>query len=113
MPIESLADALEAIKARYTESAKVRKKFRKYDNTIQLNFLESDKHFQIQINKDQGIDIVEGHDPALKPKVDFESEEALLQILNKDIGAVKAYSSGKVKVDGKISQLLKLKSLMF
>jgi hypothetical protein len=38
----------------------------------------------------------------------------MFDLFNKEIGAVKAYSDGKIKVvEGKIRNLMKLKSLMF
>jgi hypothetical protein len=38
----------------------------------------------------------------------------MLDLFNKELGAVKAYSSGKIKViEGNIRNLMKLKSLMF
>ncbi|GAB4319409.1 MAG: hypothetical protein Kow0069_22910 [Promethearchaeota archaeon] len=110
--IETLEQAFSAIKARYTDNEKVRKKFKKWDKPIQLNFTDTGKHFQIQINFDQGIDVVEANDPDCEIQVHFDTE-TLLAILNKELGGVKAYSSGKIKVDGKITQLLKLKALMF
>ncbi len=47
-------------------------------------------------------------------KLDFTTEKTLIDLFNKDIGAVKAYSSGQIKVvEGKIRNLIKLKSLLF
>jgi hypothetical protein len=38
----------------------------------------------------------------------------MLELFNKELGAVKAYSSGKIKViEGQIRNLMKLRSLMF
>jgi hypothetical protein len=38
----------------------------------------------------------------------------MIELFNKQLGAVKAYSAGKIKVvEGKIRNLMKLRSLMF
>ncbi len=112
LTIDSLPQAFEEIKDRYGQE-KVKKKFAKFQKDIQLNFEDSDKHFLIRINLDQGIEIVEENHPDNEVQVNFVAEEILLQILNKELGGVKAYSSGKIKVDGKLRDLLKLKALMF
>jgi hypothetical protein len=67
------------------------------------------------VNKDQGIEIKDNSSDKDAPvKIEFSSEKTMLDLFNKEIGAVKAYSAGKIKViEGQIRNLMKLKSLMF
>lgn len=67
------------------------------------------------INYDQGIEIKDNtSDENATVKIDFITEETMMNLFNKQLGAVKAYSSGKIKIiEGNIRNLMKLKSLMF
>lgn len=67
------------------------------------------------MNRDQGIEVKDNTSDENAPvKIEFISEKIMLELYNKVLGAVKAYSSGKIKVvEGQIRNLMKLKSLMF
>lgn len=115
MSFENIESCLVEIKNRYNENEKVRKKLINYDEPIQITFLDSNRSVQILINKDQGIQINDNTTDENAPvKIEFSSERIMLDLFNKEIGAVKAYSAGNIKViEGNIRNLMKLKSLMF
>lgn len=115
MSFKNIKSCLAEIENRYNENEKVRKKLVNYDEPIQIKFLDSNRSAQILINKDQGIQINDNTTDENAPiKIEFSSERIMLDLFNKEIGAVKAYSAGNIKVvEGKIRNLMKLKSLMF
>ncbi len=80
-----------------------------------ITFLDTNRSVMLLVNKDQGIEIKDNtNDDNAPVKIEFVSEQTMLELFNKEIGAVKAYSSGKIKViEGQIRNLMKLRSLMF
>ena len=112
---ESIESCLKEIERRYNDTEKVRRKLASYDDPIQVTFLDTNRNVMILVNKDQGIEIQDNSSNETAPvKIEFSSEKIMLGMFNKEIGAVKAYSAGKIKViEGQIRNLMKLKSLMF
>jgi len=106
---------LKEIENRYVNTEKVRRKLANYDEPIQITFLDTNRSVMLLVNKDQGIEIKDNtNDDKAPVKIEFVSEQTMLELFNKEIGAVKAYSSGKIKViEGQIRNLMKLRSLMF
>ncbi|MFX0058621.1 MAG: SCP2 sterol-binding domain-containing protein [Candidatus Hodarchaeota archaeon] len=112
---ENVEGCLKEIENRYVNTEKVRKKLTTYEEPIQITFLDTNRKVLLLINKDQGIEIKDNTGDENAPvKIDFISEQVMIDLFNKELGAVKAYSAGKIKVvEGKIRNLMKLKSLMF
>ena len=112
MNIESCLDEIES---RYNNTEKVRRKLATYDDNIQLRFLDTQRDVLFLINKDQGIKIKDKTGDETAPvKIEFTAEQVMLDLFNDQLGAVKAYSAGKIKIiEGSIRKLMKLKSLMF
>lgn len=112
---ESFESCLKEIENRYNNTEKVRKKLANYEDPIQISFSDTNRSVMIYVNKDQGIEVKDNaSDVTATVKIVFTSENILLELFNKELGAVKAYSSGKIKViEGNIRNLMKLKSLMF
>jgi len=112
---ESIESCLKEIENRYVNTEKVRRKLANYDEPIQITFLDTNRSVMLLVNKDQGIEIKDNtNDDNAPVKIEFVSERTMLELFNKEIGAVKAYSSGKIKViEGQIRNLMKLRSLMF
>jgi putative sterol carrier protein len=112
---DSIESCLKEIENRYINTEKVRKKLANYDEPIQIRFLDTNRCVLLLVNKDQGIEVKDNASDENAPvKIEFVMEKTMLDLFNKELGAVKAYSSGKIKVvEGKIKNLMKLKSLMF
>ncbi len=112
---DSFESCLKEIENRYNNTEKVRKKLANYEDPIQISFSDTNRSVMIYVNKDQGIEVKDNaSDVTATVKIVFTSENILLELFNKELGAVKAYSSGKIKViEGNIRNLMKLKSLMF
>lgn len=112
---EKVEECIKEIENRYNSSDKIRSKLKTYDEPIQMSFLDTGRKALLLINKDQGIEtkISEGDENA-PVKIEFTAEQVMVDMFNKVIGGVKAYSSGKIKiVEGKARNLMKLRSLMF
>lgn len=112
---EDIQSCLKDIEDRYNNTEKIRKKLANYNEPIQIAFLDTGRKIMILVNGDQGIEVKNNTGDDTAPvKIDFATEKTLMNLFNKEIGAVKAYSSGQIKVvEGKIRNLLKLKSLLF
>jgi len=112
---KEVKECLEEIKNRYNSDEKVRKKLAKYNDSIQMKFLDTERKVLLLINKDEGIEIKDNTGDDTAPvKIDFAGEYEMIDLFNKELGAVKAYSDGKIKiVEGNIRSLMKLRSLMF
>ena len=112
---KKLEECLEEIKNRYNNNEKVRKKLAKYDDPIQMRFLDTEKKALILVNKDEGIEIKDNTgDDSAPVKIEFTGEQVMIDLFNKNLGAIKAYSDGKIKViEGNMRSLMKLRSLMF
>ncbi len=112
---ESIESCLKEIERRYQDTEKVRRKLANYEDPIQITFLDTNHSVILLVNKDQGIEIKDNLSDENAPvKIEFSSENVMVDLFNKKIGAVKAYSAGKIKViEGQIRNLMKLKSLMF
>ncbi|MCK4381283.1 MAG: SCP2 sterol-binding domain-containing protein [Candidatus Lokiarchaeota archaeon] len=112
---KNIEECLEEIKNRYNNNEKVRKKLAKYDDPIQMRFLDTEKKTLILVNKNEGIEIKDNTgDDSAPVKIEFTGEQVMIDLFNKNLGAVKAYSDGKIKViEGNMRSLMKLRSLMF
>ena len=112
---KKIEECLEEIKNRYNNNEKVRKKLAKYDDPIQMRFLDTEKKALILVNKDEGIEIKDNTgDDSAPVKIEFTGEQVMIDLFNKNLGAIKAYSDGKIKViEGNMRSLMKLRSLMF
>jgi putative sterol carrier protein len=113
--LENVNQCLKEIERRYNESEKARSKLKSFDDPIQFKFLDTGRKALLLINKDQGIETKnETGDENAPVKLNFSEEKILIDLLNGDIGGVKAYSSGGIEVaEGSIRKLIKLRKLMF
>lgn len=112
---ENIEQCLKEIENRYNTSEKVKKKLANFNDSIQMHYLDTDRKALLLVNKDQGIEVKDNANDDNAPiKINFTSEQVMIDMFNKEIGGVKAYSSGKIKiVEGNIRSLMKLRSLMF
>jgi len=112
---KNIGDCLEKIKNRYINNEKVRKKLAKYEEPIQMTFLDTNRKVLLLVNKDQGIEVKDNTTEENAPvKIEFTAEQVMIDLFNKDLGAIKAYSDGKIKIiEGNMRSLMKLRSLMF
>jgi putative sterol carrier protein len=110
-PTMTFEEALDQIVKNYNQE-KVRPKFAGWVNNLVMGFPDRNTAYTYKINGDQGIDMAEGADDSAAVKVTMASD-MFVKLISKQINAIKAYSSGSLKVEGQMKNLLKLKSLMF
>jgi len=108
---ESIKAALNTISERYNKPD-VRSKFDGWVNTLVISFLDINKAYVFKINGSDGIEMSEGFDEAATIQVSMASD-MFVKLLSTQINAIKAYSSGALKVKGEMKNLLKLRKLMF
>jgi putative sterol carrier protein len=90
---------LNEIENRYVNTEKVKKKLANFNEPIQIKFLDTNRYVLLLINKDQGIEIKDqSKDAKATVKIEFSAEQDMLDLFNKELGAVKAYSIGKIKI---------------
>jgi putative sterol carrier protein len=107
----TLEEALEKIVDRYNDP-KVSSSFSKWDDTLMMTFPDIDTSYLYKINRDQGIELVKGYEEDAAVQVNIDSD-VFIKMMTKQINPIKAYSSGKLEVVGKMRSLLKLRKLMF
>jgi len=112
---KEINECLQEIRNRYNNNEKIRKKLAKYDEPIQIKFQDTNRKVLLLINKDEGIELKDNTGDDTAPvKIEFRGEQVMIDLFNKELGAVKAYSDGKIKViEGNMRSLMKLRSLMF
>lgn len=110
-PAMSLDEAINMIVERYEEE-KVRSKFKNWENTLMISFPDINRSVLYKINGSESIELSEGVDEGAAVKVTMNSD-MFIKLLSKQINAIKAYSSGALKVAGDMKNLLKLRKLMF
>lgn len=107
----TLEEALQKIIDRYNDP-KVSKAFSGWENTLMMTFPDIERSYLFKINGDQGIELTEGYEEDAEVHVKVESD-VYRKMMIKQINPIKAYSSGKLEVVGKMRTLLKLRKLMF
>ncbi len=109
--LDSVKAALNAIVERYNKP-EVRGRFEGWVNNLVMEFPDINKSYVFKINGSDGIDMSEGSDATATIQVTMASD-MFVKLLSKQINAIKAYSSGALKVKGEMKNLLKLRKLMF
>jgi putative sterol carrier protein len=105
-----IEEALLMFKKKLDEP-KIKARFADYTKTIELYFTDIDKKYLITIKngefeslKQESID---------SPDISLIVESRIfINILNKKIRAMQAYTSGKLKAKGKLMDILKLQKLL-
>ena len=92
------------------EEPKLAKKFADYSKSLMMSF--EDTGLDITVIFENGIGMVERgsiENPVMKVITDSKT---ILDILNGDLSAMRAFMSGKIKADGPARDLMKLQHLL-
>ncbi|OLS13310.1 MAG: hypothetical protein RBG13Loki_3093 [Promethearchaeota archaeon CR_4] len=112
--IRSIAQGLIAVKQRYEKNKKLRKTLKDFKDPIELRFLANNTKATIIINGDQGMEVKQSGYDSAPVKISFESEQIMMNLMNKKLRADTGYRSGKMKVVSGSSKILhKLLKLLF
>lgn len=93
------------------ESPALQPSFHDFTKTMQFNFPDLNTSFLFRIENGVLKEFTESS--VEKPDISVTSNsDTLLAIMNKKMGAMSAYTTGKLKVRGSMKDLLKLQKLM-
>jgi len=102
--------ALNGVKTKL-ESPALQPSFHDFTKTMQFNFPDLNTSFLFRIENGVLKEFTESS--VEKPDISVTSNsDTLLAIMNKKMGAMSAYTTGKLKVRGSMKDLLKLQKLM-
>jgi len=107
---EEVVVALKGVKSKL-ESPALQPSFVDFTKTMQFNFPDLNISFLFRI--ENGVLREFSESSVEKPDISVtSSSDTLLAIMNKKMGAMSAYTTGKLKVRGSMKDLLKLQKLM-
>jgi putative sterol carrier protein len=107
---EEIEAALKTIAGKL-DDPKMKERFMKFNKTMQFSFKDAGLDYNLVFENGAVKEMKEGR--VEKPDVFVELDSnTLIGILKKEINAISAYSSGKIKVNGEMSDLLKLQKLL-
>ena len=107
---EEVLVALNGVKSKL-ESPGLQPSFHDFTKTMQFNFPDLNTSFLFRI--ENGVLRELSESSVEKPDISVtSSSDTLLAIMNRKMGAMSAYTTGKLKVRGSMKDLLKLQKLM-
>jgi len=107
---EEVMAALNGVRTKL-ESPALQPSFHDFTKTMQFNFPDLNTSFLFRIENGVLKEFTESS--VEKPDISVTSNsDTLLAIMNKKMGAMSAYTTGKLKVRGSMKDLLKLQKLM-
>jgi 3-hydroxyacyl-CoA dehydrogenase/3a,7a,12a-trihydroxy-5b-cholest-24-enoyl-CoA hydratase len=105
-----IENALKTIAGKL-DDPKLKERFMNFNKTMQFNFKDAGLNYNLAFEKGTVKGIKEG--AVEKPDVSVEMDsDTFIAILKKEINPINAYSAGKIKVNGEMSDLLKLQKLL-
>ena len=107
---KEIEDALKIIKNRF-DDPKLKTRFANYTKNIQFTFDDLNTTYLIKITNGELESLKEESIDSPDIQVIIESR-IMIDILNKKINPMKAYTTGKLKAKGKLTDLLKLQKLL-
>ena len=109
MDREEVEKAVELIKQKFA-SEDVKKALKNFTRTLQMEFTDLGLSYVFYIENGELIEVKEGK--IEKPDILVKGKaEDLVKVIRGEMSGVKAYSLGKMKVKGKMSDLLKLRRI--
>lgn len=108
---EEVLNGLNKVKSRLDDTT-IKEKFKDFTKKMQFTFTD--------LNTSYILDVVNGEAKSLKEETIEKSDilvtiksDVFLAILDKKINPVTSYMTGKIKIKGAMSDLLKLQKIMF
>ena len=107
---KEIEDALKIVKNKF-DDPKLKTRFANYTKNIQFTFDDLNTTYLIKIRNGELESLKEESIDSPDIQVIIESR-IMIDILNKKINPMKAYTTGKLKAKGKLTDLLKLQKLL-
>jgi putative sterol carrier protein len=107
---KEIEDVLNIIKNKLNDP-KLKHRFENYTKNIQFSFPDINSTYLMKINKGKIESFKE--EKSNTPDIHITTNiNILIDILNKKINTMNAYATGKLKVKGKLTDLLKLQKII-
>ena len=107
---KEIEDALNLVKSKF-DDPKLKPRFAKFSKNMQFTFPDLNTAYLIKVANGEVQSLSEESisDPDIHVTID---SVILIDILNKKMNPMKAYTTGKLKAKGKLTDLLKLQKLL-
>ncbi len=107
---EQVYESLDGIRKKFDDPS-IKEKFKGFKREMQFRFTDIGANYVLSITEDPSATLKEGTVDTPNITIDTDST-TFLGVRNKTISGTQAYMSGKLKVKGVMSDLLKLQRLM-
>ncbi len=102
--------ALTQIKNKF-DNPELKPRFTKYTKNMQFTFTDLQTNYLLKVKNGEVESLTE--ETISEPDIHVTTESTvLIDILNKKMNPMKAYTTGKLKAKGKLTDLLKLQKLL-
>lgn len=107
---KDVEEALNLIKQKF-DDPKLKPRFASFSKNMQFTFTDLNTSYVIKVENGEVKSLAEESIEAPDIHVTIEAT-VLIDILNKKMNPMKAYTTGKLKAKGKLTDLLKLQKLL-
>jgi putative sterol carrier protein len=107
---EEIKKTLEIISKKF-DDPRLQPRFENFTKTMQFTFPDISTSFLIEVTNGNVKNLTENQIDSPDIHVTIESD-ILIDIINKKTNPMKAYTTGKLKAKGKLTDLLKLQKLL-
>ena len=111
--LQDVLTALESIREKINNDEKMGKKFKKWEGkTMEFRLTDLDTSVVVTFGSAK-VEKIEESSPLEKPTILITADgETISKVFTGEISGMKAYTAGKIKVKGAMTDLLKLQKLM-
>ena len=107
---EEALEALKKVESRFDDEA-LKPRFAKFSKTMQFTFPDLETSFTIEVEAGEVRELKEGR--VDKPDIHVTTDSTtFIGIMDRTSSPMHAYTAGKLKVKGTMTDLIKLKKLM-
>jgi hypothetical protein len=109
--VEDCRAALEKLATRLASNAADSRQKLDFDRSLACRITDLGVAFHGQLNGGQILGLTDGDDPSAKIKLTSSSDD-LVSLVNGQLNVASAWSSGRIKIDAGMFDLLKLRKLL-
>lgn len=109
--VEECRAALQKLAERLTANAGAAREKLNFDRSLTCRVTDLDVAFHGQLSGGEIRDLTEGDDPKAKIKLTAASDD-LIALVDGRLNVASAWTSGRVKIDASMMDLLKLRKMM-
>lgn len=107
---QEVREGLERVAAKF-QSSELKEHYKRFTKTVQFDYPDINVSYVMEVSRGQVKDLKEG--PVARPDIVVALDsETFLAILDKKTNALDAYSNGKIRYKGAMTDLLRLQRLL-